>query len=327
MKFIIPVIFLICSHTIQGQFSCDNIKLLGIYVNNLNTSQISLLMSNTNETDDGNTNVYTSFQIITDQGDTILQKDPCPCFILPNSTSDTIVYNLQLHENFRTIYELPDEFCGKIITRFPDCEITFCKNEIIYPDLPQLADANCTDYKVLGVYETANGGNTNYSILLTYTNQNYRGIGPTGYTAFEFFNHDQESISANSGPHYTMPQYVQDTIIIHLDFEELITSEFCGILKTTFLPVCEINYCKKSTSVNEIEARKNKLFFPNPTTGIVFVSEELSTKIIKIYNLNGQVVSKHYENKFDISQLTSGIYIVEIELINEEIYREKVLKY
>ena len=108
MRQLLIFYLLIRTTLIQAQFSCDNIELVGIYINNFNTSDISIVLTNSNLQDDGNQNVYTGFQIITNAGDTLLMREPCFCYSLPNSQEDTIVYNLEIFEDFGTIYDLPD---------------------------------------------------------------------------------------------------------------------------------------------------------------------------------------------------------------------------
>lgn len=324
MRQLLIFYLLIRTTLIQAQFSCDNIELVGIYINNFNTSDISIVLTNSNLQDDGNQNVYTGFQIITNAGDTLLMREPCFCYSLPNSQEDTIVYNLEIFEDFGTIYDLPDGFCGKIITQFPDCEIEFCKDEIIYPELPDQAEIDCNDYQILGLYPTAIGGISNYSMLISNTNPDYKGMF-TGYTSFEFVNNDGISLSENTGPHFILPQYIQDTFIVHLQFYEPIEIDFCGQLKMEN-PSCMIEYCNLLDATYDKRTNNKIRIFPNPTKGQISIESESSISFTKLFDLSGRLIQKTNQQNFDISHFDNGVYIMETTLENNKIWKTKLIK-
>jgi len=324
MKQLLLISFLLTINLLHAQFSCDNIELVGIYTNNFNTSDISIVLTNSSPQDDDNQNVYTGFQIVTTEGDTLLTRESCYCYSLPNSQSDTIVYNLEIFEDFGTIYDLPDGFCGKIITQFPDCEIEFCKEEIIFPELPNQQGIDCNDYKILGLYPTAIGGISNYSILLTNTNPDYKGM-LTGYTSFEFVNVDGISLSENTGPHFILPQYIQDTFIIHLQINEPIAGDLCAQLKMEF-PDCMIDYCNLLDATNDININNKIRYFPNPTKGRISIESEIPITTIKIFDLSGKLIQRTNQQNIDISHFHNGIYIIEARLKNNQIGSTKLLK-
>ncbi|MFA7688371.1 MAG: T9SS type A sorting domain-containing protein, partial [Moheibacter sp.] len=80
---------------------------------------------------------------------------------------------------------------------------------------------------------------------------------------------------------------------------------------------------------NELE---NKItLYPNPTTGIINLQTQQKVNSVSVYNLMGQKVSFHPLNKentsIDISNLSSGIYFVEVILNNnKKIKTYKVIK-
>ena len=96
MKTTLTLLITLISKLCFAQFDCSNIKLLGIHKNNVNTSQLSILLTNLSAVDDGNFNVYTSLTMINEQGDTILNSEPV--FRLPNKIQDTIAYNVAIPE-------------------------------------------------------------------------------------------------------------------------------------------------------------------------------------------------------------------------------------
>lgn len=314
--------FLLCTNLLVAQFICDNIEVVGIYSNNFHTNQLSIMLTNKSVDHDGNFQVYTSLQLITEQGDTILIAPAHQTYTLPTSVQDTFVYNIELHKNFGTIYDLPDSFCGKLVTEFPHCEIDFCEPAVIAPGLPQQVHV-CSDLKVIGLYPTAHGGISNYSMLLTYTDENFEGEY-TAYSTFEFIDNNQVPICQLTNPSYSMPRFIGDTVIVHLDFFEPIESDFCAILKTT-LPDCEINYCPTATST---EQNYKSLFqvFPNPVKDQIEISDEFSVEHIFVYNYLGQLVLENEQNLVDVNLLDTGIYIVRIKLKNDENIFAKIMK-
>jgi hypothetical protein len=66
-------------------------------------------------------------------------------------------------------------------------------------------------------------------------------------------------------------------------------------------------------------------FYPNPASDIVYITSEEIIRI-KVFDLNGkQLISKNIQSKLEISQLESGIYILEI-IAGKNIIREKLVK-
>lgn len=87
-------------------------------------------------------------------------------------------------------------------------------------------------------------------------------------------------------------------------------------------------------SVNEVNA--NNLFsaFPNPANNIVRIvvaNNALTVKAIQVYNMSGQVVNQYSaamlsNNSIDISNLPSGIYILDVVLSNKQRGKTRVVK-
>jgi len=91
-----------------------------------------------------------------------------------------------------------------------------------------------------------------------------------------------------------------------------------------------LKYTGNATGVNDNEKRENLIVFPNPNNGIVRLNLQ-NTEIINsilVYNLQGQKIMQTYcskDNTLDLSGLTKGIYILNIET-TEKIYRQKIIK-
>lgn len=98
-----------------------------------------------------------------------------------------------------------------------------------------------------------------------------------------------------------------------------------GVIKVDSLG--ELHY---ATSINPItKFQEDLLLYPNPTNGIFNLSKiiEHDVKNIQVLNINGQIIRdyKSYQEQIDITELTSGTYIVNIKLKNKTINR-KVIK-
>ncbi|MFA7688397.1 MAG: T9SS type A sorting domain-containing protein, partial [Moheibacter sp.] len=78
---------------------------------------------------------------------------------------------------------------------------------------------------------------------------------------------------------------------------------------------------------NELE---NKItLYPNPTTGIINLQTQQKVNSVSVYNLMGQKVSyslNKEKTSIDISNLSGGIYFVEVILNDKTIKRHKIIK-
>jgi Metallo-peptidase family M12/Secretion system C-terminal sorting domain len=73
----------------------------------------------------------------------------------------------------------------------------------------------------------------------------------------------------------------------------------------------------------------NIKIYPNPATDVFSVSTDEEIKVIKMFNLAGQLVSSYFDTqtdkKHDISSLSKGMYLLQIET-SENVYIEKFVK-
>lgn len=322
MKSFVWLVFMLSSLSLYGQFDCNHIKLLGIYDNNKFSSQLSLLITNTSLVNDGNGNVYTVIRLENEAGDTIANS--AAIFRLPNSVEDSIIYKIPIHEDYDNINDLPNYYSGLLMTNYPDCEIAYHLDTIPEINLPQTTNLDCNDFKVLGIYETANGGNHNYSFILTNTNGDSLRTWGTGYTQFQFVDENDEPVSSASSPSYFIPRQIGETIIVELEFVEGFTD-----IKPLFLkmknPDCLIEYHSEST-VNSYEVEKEHFkIYPNPTRDKIEVATKRPLKEMEIRDLNGRILKSTNFKQLDLAELNAGIYLMVLKF-EETTVVQKIVK-
>jgi len=90
-----------------------------------------------------------------------------------------------------------------------------------------------------------------------------------------------------------------------------------------------IKLSPENMGIGEIK-EDNLYLYPNPTTGIINLQTKEAIQSVSVYNSVGQRVTLNPLNKentaIDISNLSAGIYFVEVTLTDKEIKRYKVIK-
>jgi len=78
------------------------------------------------------------------------------------------------------------------------------------------------------------------------------------------------------------------------------------------------------------EIEKNNIIYPNPGNGVIYLKlPPESVKNIKIINMSGQVIfskENYFKNQVNIADLPTGLYMVETIDINNEKFRQKLIK-
>jgi uncharacterized protein YdeI (BOF family) len=85
----------------------------------------------------------------------------------------------------------------------------------------------------------------------------------------------------------------------------------------------------KVVSVDKKSLNKTLKVYPNPASNVFFVENTEGPLLdrILIFNLNGQVVKAvSNTNKIDVSDLSNGLYILEAQLKDNSVLREKIIK-
>ena len=86
-----------------------------------------------------------------------------------------------------------------------------------------------------------------------------------------------------------------------------------------------------TTGVNFISENKSVLIYPNPADKFININVPDSNKpsVVRIYNLTGKIIFESICNSgsfnLEISDLTSGIYIIEIEVDFKKIQKKLVV--
>lgn len=102
---------------------------------------------------------------------------------------------------------------------------------------------------------------------------------------------------------------------IYFDFNLPIITEI--YTTTIFEDVTSIKDNRISSDIN---------IYPNPTTDILYIgSEDNEIELIEIYNLQGQLISTHYDTKqVEVSSLSKGTYILKIADKQGNLYSKKM---
>ena len=86
--------------------------------------------------------------------------------------------------------------------------------------------------------------------------------------------------------------------------------------------------CLKESSTLGIGNFKKPTFklYPNPTSSFVTIQNDLEIKNITIYNQIGQLISSQKNTQVDLSNASSGIYLLHIDFENGQKAIEKIIK-
>lgn len=88
--------------------------------------------------------------------------------------------------------------------------------------------------------------------------------------------------------------------------------------------------CSVVTSVNEIPLENPFSIYPNPSTGQLNINSNLQSYDISIFNSTGQLIKKKYINStsalFDISDLPTGLYLIQLTENGNQIYKQTIIR-
>ena len=73
-------------------------------------------------------------------------------------------------------------------------------------------------------------------------------------------------------------------------------------------------------------AKNNFKVYPNPTSDIVNIQTSLEVKNIAVYNQIGQLIFSQKATQFDLSNVASGIYMIQIDFENGQKATKKIIK-
>ena len=162
---------------------------------------------------------------------------------------------------------------------------------------PQLAiDANNVPYLV---YQDV--PNSNKATVLKYVGATWQGVGAAGITPGKAYN-ISIAIGPGNAPYVAFSDYTDSNKVTLLTFGG-------------------------TASVNDL-AEIEISVYPNPATSILVVDCPTSISNISIYDIEGRLVFQEKQpatNHYDISQFTTGMYLVKIST-NARDYTKKIVK-
>lgn len=82
---------------------------------------------------------------------------------------------------------------------------------------------------------------------------------------------------------------------------------------------------QENLGIDDFDKTNFKLY-PNPTTGILNLQTDLEVQDIQIYNQLGQFIASQKTTQVDLSNVSSGMYIIQINFKNGQTSKQKVVK-
>lgn len=259
---------------------------------------------------------YTSFQIISSDGDTITKKTGTD-YELPKSYK--ITYQLELKEGMQY---LDDNFCGSLMLEYPDMEIEFCLSN--QRQSGTVSGESCSEFEIVDVIKSGEYGKNGVTVLMTTNDPD--GTMPSGYTSFQLFDHNGDSLMHKTGPNYFTPIYYTDTIAYTFVLNEDITLEPRQLDSMCFdlvldNPDCLVKSCITS-STTHVQDESSLRIFPNPVRDVLHVVGKSSNEtVVKLYDLSGKKIAWQVgtNETLDMSSIAAGVYILELQSSEERI--------
>lgn len=89
-----------------------------------------------------------------------------------------------------------------------------------------------------------------------------------------------------------------------------------------------LNVTSLTLDVSEVETAKKIGIYPNPVKDNLFFDTNLDIKNVAVYSMNGQLVKKATlsDNKISVSDLQSGMYILNLETSEGTVIHHKITK-
>jgi hypothetical protein len=87
-----------------------------------------------------------------------------------------------------------------------------------------------------------------------------------------------------------------------------------------------LDHCDEALSTSEIEENTAVLLIPNPATTLFYIETDKAISHVDILNQQGQLVKTANTKNIPISELSSGIYFVEVRFIDNSLSVGKLIK-
>lgn len=62
--------------------------------------------------------------------------------------------------------------------------------------------------------------------------------------------------------------------------------------------------------------------YPNPVSSVLFIGTQQPIEVVKIYNLQGQLIKEDSEGRVDVSQLSAGLYFIQLSIDGKTITKK-----
>ncbi len=309
----------------SAQSYCDNLSFEGIYYDGLDFQTIYIVLNNKGSNSNGSDSDYASIFLRTIDGDSLTSRVSTLEYSLPEVISEKVIYPVKIHESLNSYKDFPEEIEGVIETIFPDCILNIQYSNFKITSLPNRSWIDCDDYSIVDVIKDRSNS-TKYAYAVIQSNVEDSTLLNTGYTSFEFFSKDDESISYQTSSSHYLPIYPSDTFAFVMQFKEFITAPLCGYIKT-YNPDCILPYCGIVSSTEEEIATQLSLY-PNPASDQLFIKTELPIDFIQVFDSKGkEQIQSLGGSPINIRQLNEGIYFVVVKFENgKELARKFILK-
>jgi len=222
------------------------------------------------------------------------------------------------YTNFMLISDEGDTLSSSNLTY----EHTFDYEIDNFENLPLKNGIDCTDYKLLSIHKDR-GHNTKNGYVTIYSTETDSILFNTGYTSIEVFSPDGKSLSDNSGPNHFLPIMPSDTFAYEIRFLDQIGSSEIGYIELQN-PDCQLTF--ESIVDDTQEELINIKVFPNPVSNSLLIESPIDLSRIDIYTVTGQLIHTSHKSSIDVSDLSAGIYIVSIHLVNNAVIQRKITK-
>lgn len=307
-----------------AQSYCDNLSFEGIYYDGLDFQTVFIVLNNNGSNSNTSDSDYASIFLKTTEGDSLTSRKSTMEYSLPEVIGEKIIYPVKIHESLNSYKDFPDEFEGVIETIFPDCILTFQYSNKKITNLPNRSWIDCEDYTVIDVIKDRSNS-TKYAYAVIQSNVEDSTLLNIGYTSFEFFSTEDESISYQTSSNHYLPIYPSDTFAFIMQFKEFINAPLCGHVKM-LNPDCTLPYCG-IVNLKEEEIKTQLLIYPNPTSDQLFIITELPIDFIKIFDADGkEQIQTLGESPININRLLSGIYYIHVRYQNGKVEVRRINK-
>ena len=88
------------------------------------------------------------------------------------------------------------------------------------------------------------------------------------------------------------------------------------------------NYDTQLLSAQEIVTENEIIVFPNPTSSILYIDSQQDLKQIEVFSITGKLIfaSRKHIQEVNLSNLTSGVYLIKLQDVNGNSFVKRIVK-